>query len=132
MKRRSLARLLLDESHSLVGVRNRMPLLTTTFLAVAGAACLGREDEAPRNESERRISERWPHYARRRIALEGQLGTIVDLSESGARVECVCSAPIGEAVRLDLPSGMPVRAMVLYNDGGVIRLRFEYPIEQPL
>ncbi|HTQ10944.1 MAG TPA: hypothetical protein VMI31_12790 [Fimbriimonadaceae bacterium] len=84
---------------------------------------------APTEEVERRSEVRWDQFAGCVVGLEGNMARLHDICAWGARVEARRSYAIDETVRLDLPWGAPVRAVVLASDDGLSRLRFEFPIE---
>jgi len=79
--------------------------------------------------AERRSEERWEHYAGCAIGLDGNMARIQDICSWGARVEARRNYSINETVRLDLPWGAPVRAVVLASENGLSRLRFDFPID---
>ena len=79
--------------------------------------------------SDRRSESRWDQYSGCTVGLDGNMARLQDLCSWGARVEARREYAINETVRLDLPWGVPVRAVVLASDNGLSRLRFEFPVE---
>jgi hypothetical protein len=81
--------------------------------------------------SERRDSNRWPHYKGLKLAVDGRMVELIDLSTTGARVASNVDFECGSVVVMDLPWGKKSRATVISGVGGIIRLRFFNEIEEP-
>ena len=79
--------------------------------------------------SERRTEDRWKHLSGTVVSLDGFPARIQDLSPQGARVEFGRAVSQGETLRLDLPWGSPVRAIVLAQESTRLRLKLESPID---
>jgi hypothetical protein len=78
---------------------------------------------------DRRDHKRWPQLAGAKVRLEGQPAELLDLSESGARLQTASRQYKGERVRLDLPWGAVVYGWVVASEGSESRVRFEELVE---
>jgi hypothetical protein len=85
------------------------------------------------NESgqERRSEDRWLDYAGCVVAVDGRVGKLIDVSASGARFVFNYIVAPGTTLIVDLPWGKTVRGKVISCEFSEIRMKFDFPIDQP-
>ena len=77
---------------------------------------------------ERRCEDRISDYGQCRIAVDGRLATLLDVSTRGARFQAEYRPPAGSAIVVQLPHSMPAHATVLASEPNV-RIAFVDPID---
>jgi len=80
----------------------------------------------------RRAGDRWHEHAGCAMSIDGFQAWLLDASEGGARARTRRNFEADQVVRIDLPWGKVVRADILECSEGVARLKFHFPVDQPL
>lgn len=82
-------------------------------------------------QDDRRNSQRLRDHAGCVVSMNGSMATLLDLSETGAKLDCRRAPKLEATVLLELPWGKQVRGQVVGTNGDIVRLQFDFPIEQP-